>query len=174
MCLQTILDFFTSTRRPKKGVSVLTVEELKKKILAENRDTAPYHIVDGSGENVDFIAEWKIVDAKWYEIFAKAGTKQVFKIYLKIHPETHEVRALDKKYSVSWSAGVPNLSASASLFVGQTQEISSGTAYAFTEELKYGKVYNYRFSTNEIKKPLQQAVTECGWIYKGVGSNGKL
>jgi hypothetical protein len=31
-----------------------------------------------------------------------------------------------------------------------------------------GQVYNYRFSTKEIKEPIQAAVTRCGWIYKGV------
>ena len=42
-----------------------------------------------------------------------------------------------------------------------------------TEELSPGQVYKYRFSTNEIKKPIQEAVTACGWDYKGVAF-GKL
>jgi len=51
--------------------------------------------------------------------------------------------------------------------------VEFGAAYAFTEELKPGVVYNYRFSTNEIKKPIQEIVTACGWDYKGVAF-GKL
>jgi len=51
--------------------------------------------------------------------------------------------------------------------------VEFGAAYAFTEELKPGVVYNYRFSTSEIKKPIQEAVTACGWDYKGVAF-GKL
>jgi len=39
--------------------------------------------------------------------------------------------------------------------------------------LKPGVVYNYRFSTSEIKKPIQEAVAACGWGYKGVAF-GKL
>jgi hypothetical protein len=75
---------------------------------------------------------------------------------------------LDKEYEVSWSVGVPTLSFSAKYFRGQSQEISFGSAYAFTEELKPGVVYNYRFDTRELKKPIQDAVTGAGWTYRGV------
>ena len=30
--------------------------------------------------------------------------------------------------------------------------------------------YKYRFNTNELKKPLQDAATSNGWSYKGVQS----
>ena len=80
------------------------------RLQALNRPTAPYQILDGKPEKVDLIAEWKIVDAEWYEIFAKAGLEKVFKIYLKLDPEAHEVRAMDREYSVEWRAGVPSLS----------------------------------------------------------------
>jgi hypothetical protein len=56
---------------------------------------------------------------------------------------------------------------------GQIQSIELGKAYAFTEKLQPGEVYNYRFDTREIKKPLQDAVTSCGWTYKAV-TFGKL
>jgi hypothetical protein len=39
---------------------------------------------------------------------------------------------------------------------------------AFREDLTYGKVYEYVFKTSEIKKPLQAATLEAGWIWKGV------
>jgi hypothetical protein len=129
--------------------------------------------VNGSEEKVDLIAEWKIVDAQWYEIFGKAGLSKVFRIYLKLDPEAHEVRAMDREYSVSWSAGVPSLLTEISNFKGQTQSIEFGKGFAFTETLAPGQVYNYRFNTGEIKKPIQDAVTECGWTYKGVAF-GKL
>jgi hypothetical protein len=162
------LDFLTSTRKPAAGVPVLPADQVKQKLLALNRPTAPWKIVDGAADGVDVIAEWKVVDAQWYEIFAKAGFKKSFRILMKLDPEKHEVRAQDREYEVSWSAGVPKLSIAASAFRGQKQEISFGTAYAFTEELKPGEVYNYRFNTNELKKPLQDAVTSSGWTYRGV------
>ena len=92
---------------------------------------------------------------------------------MKFDEAKHEVRAKDEEYTVEWRAGVPSLSMSASKFQGQTTSVEFGTAYAFTEELKPGQVYKYRFSTSEIKKPIQEAVAACGWTYKGVAF-GKL
>ena len=48
--------------------------------MALNRPTSPWRVINGASEGVDLIAEWKIVDAEWYEIFAKAGLERVFTI----------------------------------------------------------------------------------------------
>ena len=167
------LDFLTSTKRPASGTPALSSQEVKERLLGLNRPSAPYQLIDGAAEKVDLIAEWKIVDAQWYEIFAKAGLSKVFRIYLKLEPETHEVRAMDREYSVSWTAGVPKLAISANAFKGQKQSVEFGQAYAFTETLAPRQVYNYHFNTKEIKKPIQEVVTSCGWTYKGVAF-GKL
>jgi hypothetical protein len=167
------LDRLSSTKRPQPGTTVLPASQVHAALLSLNRASAPYQIVDGSTEGVDLIAEWKIVDAQWYEIFAKAGLSKVFRIYMKLDEMNHSVRTSDREYSVSWSAGVPSLSLSATAFKGQMQKVEFGTAYAFTEELEPGQVYKYRFDTREIKEPLQKAVTRCGWTYQGVAF-GKL
>ena len=166
-------DKLTSTRRPEEGTAVCSKEEVLERILAVNRESAPFRIIDGAEEGVDLIAEWKIVDAQWYEIFAKAGLEKTFRIFLKFDEAEKEVRAKDHEYTLSWRAGVPNLSLSTSRFSGQKQSVQFGTAFAFTEELRPGQVYNYRFSTGELKDPIQDAVTGCGWTYKGVAF-GKL
>lgn len=171
--MMRLFDFFTSTRRPAAGTPALSAQDVGARLMALNRESAPYSIRDGRDGNVDFIAEWKVVDAQWYEIFAKAGLSKTFKIYLKLNTEDHTVRASDREYSVEWRAGIPSLSLAASAFRGQKQEIEFGKAYAFTENLRPGLVYNYRFNTAEIKGPIQQAVTEAGWTYKGVAF-GKL
>jgi len=142
-------------------------------LMGVNRPTAPYRIVDGAAEGVDLVAEWKIVDATWFEIFGKAGLSKAFSILIKLHPEEHEARAVDREYTVSWSAGVPSMKLAASAFRGQKQSIEFGKAYGFTETLAPGQIYNYRFETSEIKKPLQEAILSCGWTYKGVAF-GKL
>jgi hypothetical protein len=143
------------------------------RIMALNRPTAPYQIIDGKSENVDLIAEWKIVDARWYEVFGKANLTKVFRIHMKLDPAKRELRTMDQELNVSWKAGVPSLSFEASFFKGQKSSISFGTGYAFTENLAPGQVYKYKFNTNELKKPIQEAVAACGWTYKGVAF-GKL
>jgi len=168
-----LFDWLTGTKRPAAGVAAKPAAQVRADLLALDRATAPFTIRDGRPENVDIVAEWRIVDAKWYEMFAKAGLEKVFKILIKLDVQAHEARAVDQAWSVEWRAGIPTLTLSAEAFRGQTKEISFGTAYAFTEQGPFGQVYNYRFSSSEIKTPLQDAVTKAGWTWRGV-SFGKL
>jgi hypothetical protein len=148
-------------------------QDLYARLMALNRPTAPFRIMDGRAEGVDLIAEWKIVDAQWYEIFAKANLTKVFRIYLKLYPATREVRAMDREYTVQWRAGIPSLGAEASFFKGQKSSVSFGIGTGFTENLAPGVVYKYKFNTNELKQPIQQVIAASGWTYKGVAF-GKL
>ncbi|MBA3532640.1 MAG: hypothetical protein H0T73_12015, partial [Ardenticatenales bacterium] len=77
-----IFDFLTSTKRPAEGTPALSQQEVQTAILGLNRESAPYRIVDGAAEQVDLIAEWRIVEAEWYELFAKAGLTKVFRIFV--------------------------------------------------------------------------------------------
>ncbi|HVF24477.1 MAG TPA: hypothetical protein VNA23_01225 [Anaerolineales bacterium] len=167
------MGLFGFGKKSNKNIPVLSADEVRQRLLGLNRESAPFQIIDGISENVDLIAEWKIVDARWYEIFAKANLTKVFRIYMKLDDAKKHVRTKDEEYTLEWRAGVPSLSISASKFQGQTTSIEFGTAYAFTEEFKPGQVYKYRFSTNEMKKPIQEVIEACGWNYKGVAF-GKL
>ena len=167
-------DWLTGSKSAPAGVQRQPVGELRRRLLAVNRDTAPFVVRDGAVEGVDLVAEWKIVDARWYEIFAKAGLERAFKVLMKFDEERGEVRAVDQEWQVEWRAGVPELSLAASAFRGQKMEMSFGTAYAFREEdLSYGRVYEYRFNTKELKAPLIEAAQQAGWGWKGVAF-GKL
>jgi hypothetical protein len=168
-----LFDWLNGTKRPAAGVPAKRSAEVRADLLAVNRPTAPFIVRDGAPENVDVVAEWRIVDARWYEIFAKAGLTKVFKILIKLDEQASEVRAVDQEWSVEWRAGVPTLSLAAKAFRGQTREFSFGTAFAFTQQGSFGQVYRYKFSTAEIKTPLQDVVTKAGWTWRGV-SFGKL
>jgi hypothetical protein len=168
-----LFDWLTGTKRPAAGVAAKPLSELRAGLLAVNRPTAPFVVRDGAAEHVGLVAEWRIVDAAWIEIFAKAGLTKVFKVLMRLDAAKHEVRAVDQEWSVEWRAGVPVLSVSAEAFRGQKVEVSFGGAYAFTEDGGYGQVYRYKFATAEIKGPLQKAATDAGWTWRGVAF-GKL
>lgn len=159
-------DFLTGTKRPAANVAAISKSALRDKILALNDDKKPFRVLDGSAEGADLIMEWKIVDAEWYETFAKAGLTQVFKIYINLDEEKHELRPLDKEYSVAWTAGVPTLSIAASAFRGQKSEISFGGTYGMKADGSFGKIYEYQFNTEEMKQPLREVTLASGWIYK--------
>ncbi len=168
-----LFDIFTGTKRPKPGTVAAAPQQVRAQILGVNRDTAPFQVIKCADDSADLVAEWKIVDAKWYEVFAKAGLKKVFRIKMRLDPEKKEVRAMDEEFTLEWRAGVPSLKLAVSGFRGQKTEVSFGTAYAFSEEFKPGQVYNYRFNSSELKTPLQEAVLKKGWTWRGVAF-GKL
>lgn len=164
-----LFDFITGTKSAPKGVTRIAGPELKTRLLALNRATAPWQVRDGAAEGVDLVAEWRVVDARWYEVFAKAGLEKVHQVLMKFDAEKGEVRAVDRDWTIEWSAGVPTLSLAAEAFRGQKVEVSFGTAYAFREEdLTYGKVYEYRFNSQELKGPLREVALAAGWGWKGV------
>jgi hypothetical protein len=146
---------------------------LRAALIAINRPTAPFEVRVGGPDEAEFVAEWRIVDARWYEIFAKAGLQKAFKVLMRLDEAANEVRAVDQEWMVAWRAGVPSLSLSASAFRGQAVEVEFGKAYGFTENLGVGEIYNYRFSTAELKGPLQKVVAAHGWRWRGVAF-GKL
>jgi hypothetical protein len=163
-----LFDFLTSTRAPAAGTPALPADDVRAAVLGLNRPTAPFRIVDGASEDVDLIAEWRIVDREWHGVFDRAGVRKVFRIFMKLDATNHEVRAVDREYSVEWRAGVATLSLAASAFRGQKQSVEFGAGYAFTETGAGGETYRYSFSTKELKRPIQDAVTGCGWTYRGV------
>jgi hypothetical protein len=168
-----LFDWMTGSRAAPAGVERKSTAALRAHLMAVNRPTAPFQIRDGEPEGVDLVAEWRIVDAKWYEIFAKAGVKRVFKVLMKFDEARGEVRAIDQAWEVEWRAGVPVLSVSGGASRGQSWEKSFETVYAFREDGSYGEVYTYRFDSEEMKEPLRKAVAESGWGWRGVAF-GKL
>ena len=168
-----LFDFITGSKSPAAGIAKQPAATLRTALLALNRESAPWHVRDGAPEGVDLVAEWKIVDARWYEIFAKASLTKVFKILMKLDEAKGEVRAIDQEWTVEWRAGVPALSLSAEAFRGQKVEMSFGTAIGFRENFSPGVIYDYRFTTAEIKTPLQETALANGWRWQGVAF-GKL
>jgi hypothetical protein len=165
--------WLTGSRKADPSRPVLAVPQLKTALLGMNRKSAPYVVRPGGPGEADLVAEWRIVDAKWYEIFAKAGLTKTFKILMRLDEATHEVRAADQSWSVEWRAGIPAMKLEVSGFRGQQTSVEFGAAYGFTEELRVGEIYRYRFATKELKNPLRQIVAECGWSWRGVAF-GKL
>ncbi len=164
-----IFDFLTGRKAPPAGTPQANEAELRAAFLALNRPSAPFEVREGGPEGADLVAEWRIVDAKWYEIFAKAGLKKGAQVLLKLDAASGEVRNVQRDFTVEWRAGVPSMSFSAEGFRGQKTEISFGTGFAFREEdLRFGKVYEYRFRTSELKNPLQEVAAIHGWTWRPV------
>ena len=165
-------------KEPKEGVAPVAAADLKQKLLGLNNEQVPFAVTQGpGGKEGDVVAEWKIVDAQWLEIFAKASIEKAHRIYVTLDEKSNEARILEESWEVEWRAGVPQLSLSAEAFRGRTMGSKSfGTAYAWkgVNPLDYGQVYSYRFDASEMKDPIAEVVTGSGWTYKPVLTKGKL
>ncbi len=169
------MDSLKGIARAKPDAIFISKTELKKKLLDLNQDNLPFKIEDG-GE-IELVAEWKIVDATWYEIFAKAGLEKTHKIWLSFDEGGKTVKVLEESFSVDWRAGVPSISLKAEKFQGRSiGNKSFGVGYAFkgVDPLSYGQVYNYRFDVSEMKNPLIQVITNAGWDFVPVLTKKKL
>jgi hypothetical protein len=60
------------------------------------------------------------------EKHTSCGLTRTLSILIELHPEEHEVRAVDREYTISWSAGLPTLKLAVSGFRGQSQSIEFG------------------------------------------------
>ncbi|WP_210530014.1 hypothetical protein [Rubellimicrobium arenae] len=162
-----LLDLITGRKAPPEGIPRSGAAELRTALLDLNRDTAPFVVRAGGPEDADITAEWRIVDAQWYEIFAKAGVKRGAQVLLRFDEATGEVRNVQRDFSVEWRAGLPHLAFASEAFRGQSIELSFGAGVAFREDdLRLGKVYEYRFQTRELKSPLQELTARHGWTWR--------
>jgi len=169
------MDSLKGITRAKTGVSPLSKEELLVKLLGLNSEELPFKVEKGS--EADLLAQWKIVDASWYEIFAKANLEKVHKIWLSLDENEKTVRVLEESYSVAWRAGIPAFSLEMEKFQGRSIGSKSfGIGYAFKgpDPLSFGKVYQYRFDVSEMKRPIIEIVTGSGWDFVPVISKKNL
>ncbi|MCA1735478.1 MAG: hypothetical protein LC739_05000 [Actinobacteria bacterium] len=169
------LDKLKGVKQPVEGTPAVSKAELMERLLALGHEQVPFTV--GVGEGADLEAQWKIVDAAWYEVFAKAGLEKVHKIHLRLDKSEHEVLALEESWEVSWRAGVPALTLSVEAFQGRTFGSKEfGRAYAFTgvNPLQFGEAYNYRFDVSEMKDPIIEVVTQSGWKFVPVLTKGKI
>jgi hypothetical protein len=133
--------------------------ELLDKILTLNDPSKPYHIV--KGVDTDLIAEWKIVDAKWYGILNKSGLKEAYRALLLLDEARHAVRCYEELGSVTWTAGLrgllPGVSYQRRFFRGRIlygKEQAKGYGLRQLKPPEPGKVYDYQFDVNEIRGPI--------------------
>jgi hypothetical protein len=167
-CAMWLWDLLTGTKRPAEGVKPKSAQHVREALLAVNDPKLPFVVRDGAPEGVDFVAEWRIVDASWYGFFSKAGLKRTFKVLMRLDTENREVRAIDEEWSVEWSGGIPGLSRVSRWQRGQRVERSFEIGFGIKESGEPGVVYQYSFSTAELKTPLQNAVTSAGWVWRAV------
>jgi hypothetical protein len=154
-------------KRPS-AITPISRQELVENILALNDDSKPYRITRDA--NSDFLAEWKIAEAKWYGIFNKNGLNEAYRAFILLDESRHTARYYEELGSINWTAGlqgvIPSVTYTQTSFHGRILfQKEWAVGYGMKEEShpSWEKVYDYKFDVNEIRDPIASTVKKAGW-----------
>ena len=118
----------------------------------------PY-VVDETDSGFDLTLD--IVDAKWFGLYHKEGLHRVHTYHVEVLRDgTYSVT--DDSRTVEWQAGVPTLSASVERTSGRVWERSSEQVWALGEDLRFGPVVDYSFSSEEGRQLINAVADSLG------------
>lgn len=143
------------------AVKPTSFEEIKKEILELNRPDLPLMVTEKSPTHL--IISWKYVDAKWWEVFRKAGMTGAYRLHVKFSPDKHEARLIDIVTKINWNKGPSGFHFSFTFFRGISMEFSIGKAWGIRENFSLGKIYDFKFNNMEIKNPVLNTLLRAGW-----------
>lgn len=168
-----LFDKLAGTRRPNKGVTPRSVEEVKTALFRLNGPEVPYIVRDGGAEGADLLAEWRIAEPAWATFFIRSQMTRALQIQMRLIPATHEVRALDRQWEVTWVGDKPRLASSTEYSRGQVTTVSRRWTVGKAGDGSLEPTETFRFDTSALKVALREVVLEAGWTWRGVVS-GKL
>lgn len=160
---------WAGTETPKLETSTAPVDvlTLKSMLLSINDQDLPFEVIQD--KNGDFVAQWKIADAKWVGLFQAGGLERQHNIVMRFDEATKRVRAYDVDKAISWRADSGSTTLSFSLFRGITlwqyeRACEIGLLYK-DGSFAIKPAYNYRFLLAEMKNPIIDCICRSGWSY---------
>ncbi len=153
----------------RKTSAFASKETLKQRLLALNSPELPYDIRPSS--ETDLLVEWKIVDAKWFAIFARERLSKIYRAFIVLDELRRSARYCEELVTVRWFAGAdgrptPMLSYQRQFFRGRILfQKSWGVQYGLKDDMKPGKIYEYKFDVGYVRDPIKQAIEDNGWEF---------
>ena len=136
------------------------LEALRAQIQGINEFDAPVMVEERKGK---LVATWKYVDARWLELFAKAGLTKCYELRMKFDEARHTVTMVDRTKEASWRAGMGGGSGSTSTSQGVVMAYEVGKQWGIKRNFELGKIYDYKFVPSEIKLPILNSILRSGW-----------
>ncbi|MFJ3205120.1 hypothetical protein [Streptomyces sp. NPDC086989] len=147
------MDRWTGTRHPRSGVAARPASEVRAALLAVNGGPGVRFVVREGGpeDGADLVAE-----------FEYPALDLTFKTRMRLHAAAHEVRVLEER----WEPAVD----------GTGRQYGRGVADKVYRQWetprgpdgRRHKVETFRLSTQNLRAPLQRAVLDAGWTWRGV------
>lgn len=155
--------FFLSIRYiwffPGEGRAI-SESKLREKLLQVNQFDCP---VTATEKNGRIILTWKYLDAKWWELIAKAGLKKTYTLTIKLNPKKKEAILIDTTRNVDWRIGPEDTHISWLGLRGIIFAHEVGKAWGIKENFEIGNIYDYTFSPSELKRPVMNTIIHSGW-----------
>jgi hypothetical protein len=150
---------FPGEGEPVSGAA-LSGAALRAQIREVNEFDAPVMVRERKGR---LVATWKYVDARWWELLARAGLTKVYELHIKLDDTQHLATLIDVNKSVSWRGGPTEVRVWGGLFRGIIWAYEIGKLWGIRENWQLGKVYDYKFVPQEIKIPIMNSILRNGW-----------
>jgi len=144
-----------------KGNGEPVSEEALRKIISELNDyDVPVEVIT---KRKKLIVRWRYVDAKWYEIIAKAGLTSVYELLIKFKPDKNLVTLIDIQKKVQWRLSLGKAKVTGGYFRGVMMQYEISKLWGLDENFKFRKIYDYKFTPSEIKNPVMNTILRSGW-----------
>ncbi len=147
-----------NTERP------IPLSELKSRLMEVNQDGDIPFSVMAQGDKL--IASWKIVDAKWIELFGVGGLKKQYELTLSFNESNNRVSYREKSIDIETEINTERVGFKKQVQWGSRKEFSFGKSWGIKTDGTIGEQYSYKFSTTDIKNPVFDIVNKSGWELK--------
>jgi len=158
----------TGTQHPPEGVSPVPGEELRTALRGLNSPDVPYVIRYGGGERYDLVAEWRLTEPAWQQIFVQSQISHAVRIRMRLLHKEHEVRALAEQWEVRRAGSPTRLQTSSEYTRGPSRTVRREWTFGRGESGRLEATEAFRFDSSELRDPLQNTVLKSGWTWRGV------
>jgi hypothetical protein len=142
-------------------------DELRAQLLSVNEWVdAPVQVTQRAarrGGSGTLVITWRYVDARWWELLAKAGLTQLYELHVRLDETRQRATLIDVTKSVQWRAGPTEVHVRGGWFRGLIFEFEIGRQWGIRENWQPGQIYAYLFAPAEIKLPVLNTLLRRGW-----------
>ncbi|MFD7838851.1 hypothetical protein [Streptomyces sp. NPDC059761] len=147
-----LTDRWTGTRYPRHGVGARPAPEVRAALLALNGPGVRFVVREGTPkEGADLVAE-----------FEYPALDVTLKTRMRLDPAAHEVRVLEEQWEPTADSARRQYGRGPANKVFRQWENTKGS------DGRRHKTETFRFSTQDMRNPLQRAVLGAGWTWRGV------
>jgi len=151
----------------------LTKNELIQTLMELGEKSPDFEIIRSNDS--DLFAEQRIVDMKYYGVASQEKLTKIYRAKLWLDDMKKEVKYQEILTDQSISVGVlptPKVGFEKSFIKGKVLfKKEKGVSFGFKKPFdlgSFGKVYDYSFDIEKVRRPIRQTVENAGWRFNQV------